>query len=119
MEKRIFWIGICLTVAGGGLAWILADGRSGLSLLAGGALAGVNLLWLRRTIGQIMFHDPKRSRQRILALFFLRLLLIPLCLYAMIRFLFLGVIPVVAGFALFHFSVMVEGMLEALGSTPR
>jgi hypothetical protein len=56
---------------------------------------------------------------RVLAGFICRLLLIPLCLYAMMRFLFLDVIAAVAGFALFVCSVFVEGILEAFGSSPK
>jgi hypothetical protein len=37
----------------------------------------------------------------------------------MIRFLFLGIIAAVAGFALFNCSIFVEGIREALKGNPR
>ena len=66
-----------------------------------------------------ILNDQKSSKRRILAGYFLRLLLIPLCLYAMIRFLFLGVLAAVAGFAVFNCSIFVEGVLEAFKSSSK
>lgn len=77
------------------------------------------MIWLRSTIHAIFAGDPKRSKIQVLAGFFLRLLLIPLCLYVMIRFLFLDILAAVAGFAVFVCSVFVEGVLEAFGSSPK
>jgi hypothetical protein len=116
LERRIFRIGILLTLGGSLLCWILWDWLQGVSFMAGGVLGGLNLLWLRQTVHSIAFYDPKGSKRRILAGYFLRLLLIPLCLYAMIRFLFLGILALVAGFAVYNFSILIEGILEALGS---
>jgi hypothetical protein len=79
----------------------------------------LNLFWLRKAVNSIVFYDPKGSKRRILAGYFFRLLLIPLCLYAMIRFLFLGVLALVAGFAAYNFSILVEGILEALNTRPK
>ena len=101
------------------MAWAGFGGRIGLSFLAGGALAGGHIIWLRSTIGAVFARDPERSKIKILAGFFLRLLLIPLCLYVMIRFLFLDIIAAVAGFAVFVCSVFAEGVLEAFGSSPK
>ncbi len=114
-EKRIFVIGSSLVLAGGLLCWPLFGAMAALAILVGGALAGLNLAWLRHSIGALVFHDPKRSKRRVLLAFFLRLLLTPLCLYATMRLLFLGAPALIAGFALFLFSVLVEGILEALG----
>jgi hypothetical protein len=119
MERRIFWIGAWLTVGGGLLVSLAANAWHGLSFAAGGALAGLNLAWLRSSVGAVVFQDPRGSKYRVLAGFLLRLLLIPLCLYAMIRFLFLGAIALIAGFALFYFSVLIEGVLQALGCKPK
>jgi hypothetical protein len=113
VERRIFWIGAWLTGAGSLVTWFLFGFVNGISFLAGGVLAGVNLALLRVAVNAAILYDPKRSKRRILAGYFLRLLLIPLCLYAMIRFLFLGVLAAVAGFALFNCSIFVEGVLEA------
>jgi hypothetical protein len=119
VEKRLLWIGILLIAAGGLLSWTCFGGRAGVSFVAGGALAGGHMIWLRSTIHAIFAGDPKRSKIQVLAGFFLRLLLIPLCLYVMIRFLFLDILAAVAGFAVFVCSVFVEGVLEAFGSSPK
>ena len=106
--------------AGGSiLAWALFGARAGLSFGAGAALAGGNLSWLRSSIGAVVSGDLKRSRFRVLGGFFLRLMLIPLCLYVMIRFLFLDIFAAMAGFAVFVGSVFIEGVLEAFGSSPK
>jgi len=118
-EKRIFRIGTALVAAGAVITAVLIGWVQGLSLAAGGLLAALNLAWLRGTVNAIMLRDPKRSQRRVLGEFFFRLLLIPLCLYAMIRFLFLSAPALMAGFALFLFSVLIEGILEALGHNPK
>jgi len=118
LEKRVFYIGACLVLGGAALVWMLFGFRSGVSFLAGGLLAGLNLAWLRQWIGSMLRRDLRRSQARILVSFFLRLMLIPLSLYAMMRLLFLGVAPLMAGFALFHFGVLIEAILEALGKSP-
>ena len=119
LERRIFLLGLWLVVAGSILTAILYDVLHAVSLLAGGAIAGISLLWLRQAVDAIIFYDPKSSKRRILGGFFLRLLLIPLCLYAMMRFLFLSLPGVVVGFALFNCSVLVEGILEAFEGSPK
>jgi hypothetical protein len=119
VEKRIFAIGAWLSLGGSLLVWLLLGGRQGLSFAAGCALAALNLAWLRRTIGAAVYLDPGRSKLRILLEFLLRLLLIPLCLYAMIRLLFLGAIAATAGFALFYSGVLIEGVLQARSRKPR
>ncbi len=119
LESRIFVIGACLVAGGSLLTLFLFGWRNGASFLAGGVLAGVNLWMLRLAVNAAVFYDSKRSRRRILAGYFLRLLLIPLFLYAMIRFLFLGVIAAVAGFAMFNCSIFIEGILEILKGSPK
>ena len=119
LERRIFLIGLWLVAAGSVVTAILYDVPHGASLLAGGTIAALSLLWLRQAVDAIIFYDPKRSKRRILGGFFLRLLLIPLCLYAMMRFLFLSIPAAVAGFALFNCSVLVEGILEAFEGSPK
>lgn len=119
LERRLFLLGLGLAAGGGLLTWFCFGVREGLSFLAGAALAGGDLLWLRSTVSTIFSGKLRRSKLRVLAGFGCRLLLIPLCLYAMMRFLFLDVIAAVAGFALFVCSVFVEGILEAFGSSPK
>ena len=119
IERRLFWLGVALTAVGSLLAWLCFGGRVALSFVAGAGLAGADLLWLRATIGTIFSGNLKRSKSKVLAGFFLRLVLIPLCLYVMIRFLFLNVLAAVSGFAILVCSVFFEGVLEAFGSSPR
>lgn len=114
VERRIFWIGACLSL-GGAVACAAVFGlRHGFALLAGGVLGGLSLAWLRWTVTRIVFSDRKGSVNRVIVGFILRLLLIPLGLYAMIRFLLAGVVAAVAGFALFTCGIFIEGVYEAL-----
>ena len=119
LERRLFWLGFVLTAAGSLATWFFFSGNAGWSFMAGGALAGGNLLWLRSSVGSLLLRDPKRSKTQVLAGFILRLMLIPLCLYVMIRFLFLDIFAAVAGFAVFVCSVFIEGILEAFGRGPK
>jgi hypothetical protein len=119
LERRLLWIGLSLTAGGSLLAWIAFGVRSGLSFAAGAVLAGVDLTWLRSSIGAIFARDLKGSKFQVLAGFFFRLLLIPLCLYVMIRFLFLDIFAAVTGFVVFICSVFIEGVLEAINSSPK
>ena len=116
LERRLLWLSLGLSVSGSLVTWLCFGGREGLSFLAGGAVAAVDLGWLRSTINSMFARDPNRSKSKVLAGFFLRLLLIPLCLYVMIRFLFLSILAAVAGFAVFNCSIFVEGVLEAFKS---
>lgn len=118
-ERRMAVISVFLLAAGTPFCWILFGAAAGLSFVAGGGLAALNLMWLYRTVAAVVHADAKGPRFRVLAGFFARLLLIPVCLYVMIRFLFLNVPAAVAGFTVFHCSVFVEGILEAFGSTPK
>lgn len=119
LERRLLRLGAGLTAAGTLAVWLGFGAIAGVSFLAGGMLAAGNLMWLRSSVSAVVLRDPKRSRFQVLGGFFLRLLLIPLCLYAMIRFLFLDILAAVAGFAVFVCSVFVEGVLEAFGSSPK
>jgi hypothetical protein len=97
---------------------VLFGGGAGLSFLAGALLAAGDLAWLRTSIGLVLSREPKGAKSKVLAGFFLRLLLIPLCLYVMIRFLFFSPAAAVLGFAITHCSIFVEGLLEALNCGP-
>jgi hypothetical protein len=119
IERRLAWIGIGLVLAGSIVTALRFGLLTGASFLAGGALAAVNLAWLRQIVSGLAFSDPKTSRRRLLAGYIVRLVLIPLGLYAMIRFLSLSIPAAVAGFAVFNCSVFVEGVLEAFGYRPR
>lgn len=77
------------------------------------------LLWLRSSIGKIFARGRGSSNLRVLASYFLRLLLILVSLYVMICLLFADVIAVVTGMMVLIGSVFVEGVLEAFGSNPK
>ncbi len=119
LEQRLFRLNCGIALAGCLLVWMFSGMRAGLSFAAGAALGGGNLSWLRTTLAAVFSGDLKRAKSKVLGGFFLRLLLIPLCLYVMIRFLFLDILAAVAGFAVFICSVFVEGVLEAFGSSPK
>jgi hypothetical protein len=114
IERRLFILGALLVGAGSLLTGFLYGYRALLSLVAGGTFAAINLGLLRSTVSSIVFYQPKKSKRRIIVGYFLRLLLIPLSLYAMIRFLFLSIPAAVLGFALFNCNIFIEGILEAV-----
>jgi len=117
IEYRIFRIGAVMVIAGSILAWLIFGARTGVSFCAGGLLAAISMAWLRHTVNAIVFTERQRSASRVVGGFILRLLLIPLSLYVMIRFLFVGIIAAVAGFAVFNCSIFVEGLREAFKSS--
>jgi hypothetical protein len=119
IEIRLFWISACLIAGGTLLSWLSFGGRIGVSFLAGSALGGLNFAWLRQAVNSAFSRDPSESKLQVTIGFFLRLLLIPLCLYAMIRFLFFSVLAVVAGLAVFICSIFLEGVLEAFQARVR
>ena len=119
IERRLAWIGVGLVLIGSVVTALRFGILTGVSFFAGGALAAGNLSWLRQTVTGFVFSDPQRSKRRLLAGYIVRLVLIPLTLYAMIRFLSLSIPAAVAGFAVFNCSVFVEGVLEAFGYRPR
>jgi hypothetical protein len=116
IERRIFGLGAGLVALGALVAWPLFGAMRAVSFLSGGALAAANLAALRRTLNSLILTDSRQSKRAVLLSYFLRLLLIPLILYAMIRFLFLSVPAAVGGFAVFSCSIFVEGILEAVSS---
>jgi hypothetical protein len=114
IERRIFLIGAIVSLVGTVVCAFVFGFRIGASFLAGSLLGALSLAWLRWTVTRIVFTDPRGSVNRVIVGFILRLLLIPLCLYAMIRFLLAGVVAAVAGFALFICGIFIEGVYEAL-----
>ncbi len=119
LERRLLIISSWLLITGGLLILTFFGLSRSISFVAGGVLGGLSLSWLRRGLGAIFSEDQKASKRRILGGFLLRVLLIPLCLYVMIRFLFLSVPAAVAVFAVLHFSVLIEGIHEAFSSSPK
>ncbi len=112
IERRLLLIGGCLISIGSVVTGLIYGFQYGLSFLAGGVLSAVNLAWLRHTIHSAL-RRPERNKFRAVSGFILRLLLIPLCLYAIIRLLFMGIIAAIAGFAVFSSCILIEGVLEA------
>jgi hypothetical protein len=118
-ERRVFRIGAWL-VAGGSLGTGLIFGlKYGISFLAGGLLSAVNLRMLIRTINAALARSSKVSSLRITAGYIVRLLLIPLCLYAIMHFFFRGIIAATAGFVVFSSGILIEGIFEAAKSSPK
>ncbi len=89
--------------------------HAGLSCVIGGALGAISLGWLSRTIGMVLAPQGTPPIPRFLASYVLRLMLIPLALYAMLRLRFFSLPAAVAGLAAFYMAVLVEGIRQALG----
>lgn len=118
-ERRIFYIG-GLLVAGGGITTGFLFGWSyAASFLAGGLLSALNLKLLIRSVTAALARSSKVSPVRIAATYILRLLLIPLCLYAIMHFLYFGIIAATAGFLVFSGGILVEGVYEAFRNGPK
>lgn len=109
-------MGACLVGIGSILTSLAFGFRYGASFLAGGMLAAVNMAMLRSTINYAL-RRSRISKFRITAGYIVRLLLIPLCLYAIMRLFFFGIIAATAGFATFSCGIFVEGVFEAFKST--
>jgi hypothetical protein len=116
VERRLFWLTFSLSAVGSILTYAVFGWRQGLSFVAGSALAGADLMWLRHSINAIFSASLKSSEIKIVTVYLLRLLFIPLCLYVMIRFLSAGILAAVAGFSVFVCSVWIEGILEAFNA---
>jgi hypothetical protein len=118
-EHRLFRIGGWLVAVGCLGAGLIFGLNHGISFLLGGLLAAINLKLLIRTVNSALARTRKVSNIRLAVTYILRLLLIPLCLYAIMHFFFFGVIAATAGFVAFSSSILVEGIFEALKSSPR
>jgi hypothetical protein len=118
-ERRLFRIGGWL-VAAGSLATFLIFGLNyGVSFILGGLLSAINLKLLIRSVNSALARSGNISNIRIAATYILRLLLIPLGLYAIMHYFFFGVIAATAGFVVFSSSILIEGIFEALKSSAR
>jgi hypothetical protein len=116
IEGRIFLIGGTLVALGTLVAGICFGPRYAASFVAGGLLSAGNLAWLRRTVNSALRRGASTSNWRVITGYILRLLLIPLCLYAIMQLFFFGIIAAIAGFVVFSCSVFVEGIFEAFKS---
>ncbi len=118
LERRLFRIGLILTAAASLAGFIWSGLVAAMSCVSGGALAAISMHWLSRTVSAVVSPRPKASRRSVLVGYVLRLMLIPLCLYAMLRLHFLSIPAVIGGFAAFTFAALIEGILEAAGRRP-
>ncbi len=118
LERRLFRIGLILTAAAAVAGFIWSGLEAAVSCTVGGALAAVSMYWLSRTVSAVVAPRPEASKRSVLLGYVLRLMLIPLCLYAMLRLHFLSIPAVVGGFAAFTFAALIEGILEAAGKRP-
>jgi len=118
IERRLFRIGLILTAAASAGVFIWSGLAAAVSCAVGGALAAASMHWLSRTISAVVAPHPKASKRSVLLGYVLRLMLIPICLYAMLRLHFFSIPAVVGGFAAFTFAALIEGILEAAGGRP-
>jgi len=86
--------------------------------LAGGFLAAFNMAMLKKSINSALSRSENPKFRTVWA-YLLRLLLIPLCLYVIMRLFFYGVIAAIAGFAVFGCGIFLEGVLEVFKSGSR
>ena len=117
-ERRLFLIGGWLVAAGSLTTGLVFGWNYGASFLAGGLLSAINLRLLIRTVNSALARSSKISSIRIAAVYIFRLLLIPLCLYAIMHFFFNGIIAATAGFVVFSSGILLEGIFEAVKSSP-
>lgn len=115
-ERRVFWIGAWLVAAGAIITTLIFGIKYGVSFLLGGVLSAINLKLLVRTVHGALARGSNISSIRITAGYILRLLLIPLGLYAIMHFLFSGIIAATVGFVVFISGFLVEGILESFKS---
>jgi len=117
-ESRSFRIGTILVCLGTILTWLILGLPYGLSFFASGLLSALNLSMLKHSINSALSRSAN-PKFRTVGAYILRLLLIPLCLYAIMRLFFWGVIAAVAGFAAFGCGLFVEGVWEIIKSNSK
>jgi len=118
-ERKVFWIGTCLVAAGTIVTLLIFGLKYGISFFLGGLLSALNLKLLVRTVNTALVRSDSISGIRITAGYILRLLLIPLGLYAIMHFFFFGIIAATAGFVVFSSGFLIEGIFEAAKSGDR
>lgn len=88
-ESRSFRMGGILVGGGTIMAGLIFGFPYGITFLAGGILSALNMAMLRHSINTVLRRQSNRKTLTI-GSYLLRLLLIPLCLYAIMRLFFLG-----------------------------
>jgi len=117
-ESRSFRMGGILVCGGTILAALIFGFPYGVCFLAGGLLAALNMSMLSRSINSALSRAAN-PKFRTVGAYILRLLLIPLCLYVIMRLFFLGIIAAIAGFAVFGCGIFLEGVLEVFRGKSR
>ena len=117
-ESRSFRTGGILVAIGTILTALIFGYAHAACFLAGGLLSAVNMLMLRRSINTALSRAAN-PRLRTAGSYLLRLLLIPLCLYAIMRLFFFGIIAAIAGFAVFGCGIFLEGVFEVFKGSSR
>jgi hypothetical protein len=117
-ESRAFRAGGVLVLAGSVLTGLIFGLAHGICFLAGGMLAALNMTMLRNSINSALSRSSN-PKFRTVGAYILRLLLIPLCLYAILRLFFWGIIAAIAGFAVFGCGIFLEGVLEVFRGNSR
>jgi hypothetical protein len=117
-ESRSFRMGAILVVAGTLLAGWIFGVRHGISFLAGGLLSALNMGLLRHSINTALGRAANPKFRTVMS-YIVRLLLIPLGLYVIMRLFFWGIIAAIAGFAVFGCGIFLEGVREALKGSSR
>jgi hypothetical protein len=117
-ESRAFRVGGMLVLVGAALTGLIFGLAHGICFLAGGMLAALNMTMLRHSINSALSRS-ENPKFRTVGAYILRLLLIPLCLYAILRLFFWGIIAAIAGFAVFGCGIFLEGVLEVFRGNSR
>ena len=117
-ESRSLRMGGILVCVGSLVTALIFGFRYGISFFAGGLLSAVNMSLLRHSINSALSRSSN-PKFRTVGSYVLRLLLIPLCLYAIMRLFFFGIIAAIAGFVVFGCGIFLEGVLEVFKGSPR
>jgi ATP synthase I chain len=117
-ESRSFRMGGILVIAGTLLTGLLFGIRHGISFLAGGILSALNMGLLRHSIHSALGRAANQ-KFRTVGSYIVRLLLIPLGLYVIMRLFFWGIIAAITGFAVFGCGIFLEGVREAFKGSSR
>lgn len=92
------------------VGWVLADWRFALSVLVGALLMVLNIRWMTLGVDRLLGRPSPRSDASVVMLFWLRLVLIFIALFAMIRVSFLSPTGALLGLSVF----VLAGMTEAV-----
>jgi hypothetical protein len=95
IPKEILVLSLVLAVG----AWIVFDGVSAGLVLAGGALAAINFIWMKQAISRFLYTGKKKAMRSGIAVYSLRLLLILGIFFIIILFFSEKILAFAAGFS--------------------